>query len=256
MTDVKTPPSNRRDPGNIYDNPDFFRGYRELRMNDSGLNGALEEPAIRRHLPALSGLSVVDLGCGFGHFARWAAEHGAADVLAVDVSARMLAEAERLTKDRKITYVHSAMEELALQRANHDLVVSSMALHYVAGYDHIVQTAFDGLRPGGRFVFSVEHPICTADPQGWWTNQAGDALHWPLDRYQERGARRTRWFVDGVEKQHRTVSDYVNGLIAGGFTILALDEPVPAPDALHRRPDLAREFRRPSMLVLSAARPS
>lgn len=55
---------------NVYDNPDFFEGYKTLRQNDFGLNGALELPAIRALLPELGHLYVLDLGSGFGDFAR------------------------------------------------------------------------------------------------------------------------------------------------------------------------------------------
>ncbi|UGA37555.1 hypothetical protein JOS77_26880 [Chromobacterium haemolyticum] len=58
---------------NIYDHPVFFSQYQALRDNDSGLNGALEQPALRDALPPLSGADVLDLGCGFGDFARWGA---------------------------------------------------------------------------------------------------------------------------------------------------------------------------------------
>jgi predicted RNA methylase len=49
---------------NIYDNPAFFAGYKNLRQNDTGINGALEVPALCRLLPDLHGRRVLDLGCG------------------------------------------------------------------------------------------------------------------------------------------------------------------------------------------------
>jgi len=63
---------------NAYDDPEFFRQYRELRLKDSGLNGLIEEPALRRRLGDPRGLAVLDIGCGFGHQARWLDAHGAA----------------------------------------------------------------------------------------------------------------------------------------------------------------------------------
>ncbi len=50
-------------PQNIYDDLPFFEGYRALRLQDSGLNGVIEEPALRALLPPLKGLRIVDLGC-------------------------------------------------------------------------------------------------------------------------------------------------------------------------------------------------
>jgi 2-polyprenyl-3-methyl-5-hydroxy-6-metoxy-1,4-benzoquinol methylase len=77
-------------PQNIYDDPDFFAGYRDLRASDGGLNGALEVPALLRLLADLAGADVLDLGCGFGDFARLARARGAASVTGVDISERML----------------------------------------------------------------------------------------------------------------------------------------------------------------------
>jgi len=73
------------DPQNIYDNPAFFAGYEELRTSGSGLNEILEQPALWSMLPdSLAGLHIVDLGCGFGNFARRTRQAGAAFVLGID----------------------------------------------------------------------------------------------------------------------------------------------------------------------------
>ncbi len=79
-------------PQNIYDDTTFFEGYKSLRDGDTGLNGALEIPALHRLLPDLSNLDVLDLGCGFGEFVRSARTQDAAIVTGVDISARMLEE--------------------------------------------------------------------------------------------------------------------------------------------------------------------
>ena len=59
-------------PQNIYDDETFFAGYRQLRDTDAGINGAVKIPAMRALLPPLAGCTVLDLGCGFGDFARYA----------------------------------------------------------------------------------------------------------------------------------------------------------------------------------------
>ncbi len=57
---------------NIYDDPAFFAGYATLDRSVKGLEGAPEWPTLQQMLPPLSGLRVVDLGCGYGWFCRWA----------------------------------------------------------------------------------------------------------------------------------------------------------------------------------------
>ena len=99
---------------NIYDNEEFFEGYSRLARSVEGLDGALEWPALRALLPDLRGLKVVDLGCGFGWFCRWARQHGAVHVLGIDVSERMLARSRANTQDAAIAYTRADMEHLEL----------------------------------------------------------------------------------------------------------------------------------------------
>lgn len=239
---------------NVYDHPDFFHGYKALRQSDTGLNGSLEVPALRRLLPDLAGKAVLDLGCGFGDFARYAREHGVHSVTAVDLSQRMLDEARRLTTDSEIFFVHAPIEDYTPEPATYDLVVSSLALHYVADFRGVAQRIFEALRPRGTFIFSVEHPMCTAYPAGWVRNDDGQFIHWPVDNYQSEGLRKTRWFIDGVLKYHRTVEAYVSALLSAGFQLDALVEPKPTMEALSTRPSLINELRRPPVLLLGASR--
>ena len=74
---------------NIYDKSEFFAGYSRLPRSLHGLDGAPEWPAIRALLPSLAGKRIVDLGCGFGWFTRWASAHGAIRVLGLDLSENM-----------------------------------------------------------------------------------------------------------------------------------------------------------------------
>lgn len=241
-------------PQNVYDDPTFFEGYAELRRTESGLNAVLEQPALYRRLPPLRDLAVLDLGTGFGTFARFARAQGARRVVGVDVSSRMLAEARRLTSDDAIEYVEQPIERYVAAPHSFDLVVSSLALHYVAEYRAVVAAVRDALVPGGHFVFSVEHPMVTARAaQEWIRDTSGRKDVWPVDDYASEGARHTHWFRDDVIRYHRTVSTYVNTLLEHGFTLRALDEPVPSADAIASRPELESERRRPPFLLIAAA---
>jgi 2-polyprenyl-3-methyl-5-hydroxy-6-metoxy-1,4-benzoquinol methylase len=70
----------------LYDDPVFLAGYRELRRAKRGLNDELEIPAMAALLPPVDRFRVVDLGCGAGELAVRLAEAGAAQVVAVDSS--------------------------------------------------------------------------------------------------------------------------------------------------------------------------
>ena len=78
---------------NIYDNDEFFEGYSRLARSVEGLDGAPEWPALRALLPDLHGLRVLDLGCGFGWFCRWARQAGAARVFGIETASLVACDA-------------------------------------------------------------------------------------------------------------------------------------------------------------------
>ena len=246
---------------NIYDDPSFFEGYRDLRDQGRGLNMVLEQPALRALLPPLQGLEILDLGCGDGPFGRWCLEQGVASVVGVDLSWRMLALGAERTRDSRLRFVRSGIEQIAFAANSFDLVVSSYALHYVEDYAGAVARVFAWLRPGGSFVLSVEHPVMTAqvENQGWIRDDDGRRLFFALDDYADEGPRRSRWFVDGVLKFHHRMSTLVNGLLDAGFMLTRLDEPEPVPEALEAArtagSGLLDDLRRPPVLVLAARKP-
>jgi len=243
---------------NIYDDPDFFAGYAKLPRSERGLGIVYEWAAFQRLLPAsLRDLRMLDLGCGLGHFAREARARGAARVTAVDLSERMLDAARRRTHDTGIDYIRAPLENFTAAAGEFDLVVSTLALHYIADYAGLVRRVAGWLAPGGRFAFSVEHPIFTAHGSSDWHRDAeGAALHWPVDRYRDEGERRTHWFVDGVVKYHRTVETYVNGLLDAGLRLVRLEEPEADEALLAEKPEWRQENRRPPFLLLAADRPA
>lgn len=237
---------------NIYDNPEFFTGYSQLDRSVHGLAGAAEWPALRALLPDLHGLRVVDLGCGFGWFCRWVREQGAAQVLGFDLSERMLDRAHTMTSDTAITYVRADLERLELPEASCDLAFSSLALHYLADLEPLLAEVQRALIPGGRFVFSVEHPIYTAPAHPGWQVEVDGRKTWPVDGYLSEGPRTTDWLAPGVIKQHRTLGTYLNLLIRLGFTLLHVEEWGPSVAQVVGRPEWAEERERPMFLLISA----
>jgi SAM-dependent methyltransferase len=239
---------------NIYDDEAFFEGYRRLPRSVEGLDAAPEWVALRALLPELGGRRLLDLGCGFGWFCRWARERGAASVLGVDVSERMLARAKAETHDAAISYVRADLERFAIPRGAFDLAYSALALHYVENLEALLAGVHSGLVPGGRLVFSVEHPIFTAPANPGWSVDAAGHATWPVDRYLDEGPRSTDWLARGVIKQHRTIGTYVNLLIRTGFAISHLDEWGPSEEQVASRPDWARERQRPPFLLVACSR--
>ena len=223
---------------NIYDDAGFFAGYARLRRSVDGLDGAPEWPTLKSMLPGMAGKRVIDLGCGFGWFGRFAREAGAATVLGLDVSANMLARAREMTSDAAITYRQADLETLDLPAASFDLAYSSLTLHYLEKLGALFATVHRALAPGGHFVFSAEHPLYTE----------------PGPDYLDEGPRTTDWLADGVVKQHRTLATYLNLLIAAGFAVRRVEEWGPTRAEIAAHPEWKIDHRRPSFLLVSATR--
>lgn len=241
---------------NIYDDPEFFAAYSKFRRSVLGLDGAAEWPALRALLPPMKGLRVVDLGCGFGWFCRWAREAGAASVLGIDVSKKMLARARAETADDAVRYVRSDLEDLGLREGAFDLAYSSLALHYVENLERLFQTIHRATVPGGAFVFSVEHPIYMAPSNPGWVTLADGRKVWPLDSYQREGPRTTDWLADGVVKHHRTLGTTLNLLVQLGFAIRHVEEWTPSPEQITATAQPTEEMDRPMFLLIAADRGS
>jgi ubiquinone/menaquinone biosynthesis C-methylase UbiE len=239
---------------NIYDDEEFFAGYSRLRRSVEGLDGAPEWPALRALLPDLRGRNILDLGCGFGWFCRWARQQGAAHVLGVDVSERMLIRARAATTDPAITYTRADMEQLELPAESFHVVYSSLALHYVENLRGLISQAYRWLVRDGALVFSVEHPIFTAPSQPSWSHDTAGRKTWPVEGYLDEGPRSTDWLAKGVIKQHRTLATYINMLIRLGFVISHVEEWGPTEEQIAAQPNWADERQRPPFLIVAASR--
>ncbi|MFT8711030.1 class I SAM-dependent methyltransferase [Komagataeibacter rhaeticus] len=241
---------------NIYDQPDFFHGYSQLPRSRAGLDAAAEWLAMQALLPPLAGARIVDLGCGFGWFCRWASAHHAGSVLGIDLSENMLARARGFGHDAAITYARQDLETLDLPAAAFDLAYSSLALHYIRDLAPLLRTIHAGLVPGGHFVFSTEHPIYTAPSRPDWIQDAAGTRVWPLNDYQIEGPRSTDWLAPGVIKQHRTLGTLLNLLTGTGFAITHVEEWNPSDRDLAAHPDWAPERDRPTFLLVAARKPA
>ena len=237
---------------NKYDNPKFFDKYSQMPRSLKGLEGAGEWNTLKSMLPGFKGRRVLDLGCGFGWHCAYAAGQGAAAVTGIDISEKMLDKAKQMTGIHKIIYRCVSIEDYEYPEDSFDVVISSLAFHYVKSFDFVCVKVRQCLSKDGDFVFSVEHPVFTAQGiQEWVCDDAGTPLYWPVDNYFYEGGRTARFLDEDVIKYHRTLTTYVNSLLKAGFEITGLREPVP-PDDMLDTPGAKDELRRPMMLIISA----
>ena len=239
---------------NIYDNETFFEGYRKIRDNEVNANKLFEIPTLLSLLPDLRGRKVLDLGCGFGEHCKYFMEAGADHVTGIDISEKMLALAKQKRAHPKITYIHMPMEDIARLNGKFDVVVSSLAFHYVEDFPGVVKNIYQLLDGGGMLVFSQENPLCTCHSGGdrWTRDENGEKVYLNLADYGIEGERECVWFVDHVIKYHRTFATIVNTLIDAGFVIEKMIEPLPDADMLKAYPEYRDLLHKPDFLLIRA----
>lgn len=240
---------------NIYDDKAFFDAYSRMARSTGGLQAAGEWHQLQPLFPAMEGSRVLDLGCGYGWHCKYAVEQGAAEALGLDLSEKMIAEARARYADPRIRYEVCGIAEYSYPAGYYDLVVSNLALHYLADLDDIYRKVFSTLRPGGVFLFNIEHPVFTAGVrEDWVRDTEGRPVCWPVDNYYYPGERTTLFLGQEVKKQHHTLTQILMGLIRCGFVLEAVEEAMPDPSMLDL-PGMADEMRRPMMLLVKARKP-
>lgn len=239
---------------NEYDNPAFFKQYAQMPRSRQGLEAAGEWTQLKALFPESGGKRVLDLGCGYGWHCRYAAEQGAAQVLGIDISEKMLGEAQKRGGGEVVRYRLCGIEDYEYPEKSWDIVVSNLALHYIEDLESVFRQVYRTLAPGGVFLFNIEHPVFTAGVgQDWIYAPDGTPLYWPVDRYFIPGERETGFLGCRVVKQHHTLTQILMGLLRSGFTLRAVEEAQP-PAGMLDQPGMADELRRPMMLLVKAVK--
>ena len=234
---------------NQYDDLNFFNEYAKMTRSQHGLPGAGEWHQLKKLFPEMQGKAVLDLGCGYGWHCKYAIEQGATAVLGIDASERMIKAACEKNEGTGIAYRVCRLEEYDYPREAYDLVISNLVLHYIQDLDAIYRNIFCTLKPGGKFLFNIEHPTFTAGVH----QQFSENGYWPVDNYYYPGERETEFLGCTVIKQHHTLTQILMGLIHAGFILEVVEEVLPPEEW---RADMPEEMRRPMMLLIRAKKPS
>ena len=196
--------------------------------DEGPFNGLLERPALRSLIPgSLAGSVVLDAGCGAGAQARWLLDQGA-EVVGVDVSPRMIEEAERRCGGRGRFQVADLATPLPLEPASLDGITCSLALHYVADWSVPLRSFASALRPGGWAVISLDHPF-------------GPPLPGQRGGYFDTELLSDSWRKAGVEVSQqfwrRPLGAVFGAFADAGFVVDRIAEPQPSDKALRLFPD-------------------
>ena len=238
---------------NEYDNEKFFEEYAKMSRSRDGLSAAGEWHQLKPLFPRLQGKKVLDLGCGYGWHCKYAADQGAAQVLGLDLSRKMIEEAEKRNPADQIRYRVCGIEEYEYPENVWDCVVSNLAFHYIENIAMVFRKVYRTLKPEGVFIFNIEHPVFTAGAgQDWVYAEDRKPLYWPVDNYFMTGERSTHFLGCDVLKQHHTLTQILMGLLTNGFALEVVEEAEP-PKEMMDIPGMKDELRRPMMLLVKAA---
>lgn len=196
--------------------------------DDGPFNGLLERPALRALVPGdLRGATVLDAGCGSGAQAEWLLDQGA-DVAAVDLSPRMVEQAQRRCAGRGRFLVADLAEPLPLKPGSLDGITCSLALHYVADWSVPLRSFAAALRPGGWAVISLDHPFGPATP-----GRRGGYFDTELvsDTWRKADVKVTQHFW------RRPLAAAFGAFADGGFRVDRIAEPQPSAEALRLFPE-------------------
>lgn len=179
-------------------------------------------------------------------------ENGASSVVGIDISQNMLKVAKEKTHFSEVEYICGAIEDMDFKEESFDIVLSSLAFHYIKDYKELIEKINKVLKPNGILIFTVEHPVFTAyGTQDWYYDNNKEILHFPVDNYYYEGKRIANFLGEDVVKYHRTITTYLNTLLINNFNINQIIEPQPSEEMLDIL-GMKDEMRRPMMLIISA----
>ena len=220
---------------------------------------AVHGPALLKALGDLHGKKVLDVGCGQGRFTRRLARRGAR-VSAIDWSARMLSFAivRERAKPLGIRYRHGDARHLdqLWARGSFDVGVACMSLMDMPNPERVLRAISRVLRSRGRLVFSVVHPLNSAEV-GWERPRAPDRGAMRIDHYFDHRVVPTQWRMERLRRPfdtltwHWTFEDWFRTLDLAGFEVEGLTEPHATVAQAKKNPLLAATRRIPFFAVFA-----
>ncbi len=251
------PPSRDRHvlPGSeLYDAKGVVERYFAPRRPSESPIVTMEMPAFWDAAADVAGLTILDLGCGDGELGQRLLERGAARYIGVDASERMVALAVDRLEPARAGVVRADITKYRPPRSTFDLIVSLRVVHYVADLTGVLRRARHALRPNGRVIYSVEHPLITS-----FEAREPDARRasWTVDNYFVAGDREVEFLGRRVRKYHRTIEEHLDAVRYAGLELTRLRECAPVRERFGEdEREFERRLRIPLFLLIEARRPS
>lgn len=236
----------------VYEQEDFLSNYLKRRNRQDSPNNAIEAPIIFELLEDVSGKAILDLGCGDASFGRELLKQGAQSYSGVEGSEQMMNKARKEMEGLGGTLYQMTMEAYPFPANDVDIVTSRFAIHYIKEIEQLFKNIHRTLKEGGKFVFSVQHPLTTSSFESKKTG--GKRGSWIVDDYFLEGERKEPWIDKMVVKYHRTIEHYFAALTRAGFKITDLREGLPQRQHFSAEEEFQRRNRIPVVLIFSCTK--
>ncbi|MGY5858057.1 MAG: methyltransferase domain-containing protein, partial [Candidatus Thorarchaeota archaeon] len=203
------------------------------------------DPALWSLIGDVSGLSVLDAGCGNGYLSRQLATNGA-KVVGLDYSRPFIEYCEKIEADLKQGckfYEGSITDMVEIDSNSFDLVVSNVVMIDVLDYKTAFKEIARVMKDDGRFIWSNVHPVfgrsATAGdfrfPRDSRRNESRYLKF--VDRYFDTGGELVKWWTNPTWQFIRTLEEYSKALKQAGFVISEIIEPRPSIEDIQQLPD-------------------
>jgi ubiquinone/menaquinone biosynthesis C-methylase UbiE len=247
---VREPAGGSADPGES-DPWEVHAGWWQDEFTE-GADPEYEEQILPLAADHLAGATrVLDVGTGEGQIARLAAGTGVEVVVGLDPTWAQLEMAR--SRAGGPAYVRGAAATLPFPGGSFDAVVACLVFEHIQEYPEAIAEVGRVLRPGGRFLFFLNHPLLQTPGSGWIDDHILDEQYWRIGPYLVEDVAMEE-VAPGVRLpfMHRPLSRYINTMSEAGLLIERMEEPTPPPGFLARAAEYQQAASIPRLLFLLA----
>lgn len=195
---------------------------------------------------------VLEIGTGEGQVLRTIARsalEGLDIAVGIDPAREQVVTAQARTKGE--FFIRSEASSLPFANLTFDLVVACLVFEHITEVDEAIAEVGRVLRPGGRFLFLLNHPLLQTPGSGWIDDQILMEQYWRIGEYLKEDLT-----MEEVQKDifipfvHRPLSRYINTLARNGLVVVDMKEPPPPPGFLEQAWEYGQASQIPRLLAL------
>jgi SAM-dependent methyltransferase len=202
----------------------FAKEYITIRINMFDKNMNAEFPVMLQLLGDIQSQKLLDLGCGFGDYAKVYSEKGAI-VVAVDNSKKEIEHAQKLDMLNAKFMVYDISKEFPFEELSFDVITSSLVFDHLKDLKFIFKECNRVLKNNGIIVFSITNPVFYQERSVVGKiNILGKKIIFG-DYFKRRKIVRKWGGIATMEHYHKPLEDYFSAFLENGFELLNFREP-------------------------------